>query len=181
MNLIELKNVRKYYVNKSFDLKISENSKLLIIGKNGSGKSTLVKLITSYIKPSSGKILKNIKKISYLEEAPLLPMNLNVLEFIKMIAAIKESLINYELLNIFKIPLNKNIKELSKGNKQKLAILITFIGNSDLVILDEPLNGLDEEAIKAFIDFVNHYEKAIIIITHYPKLYQMSLYEVINL
>lgn len=181
MNLVELKAVKKSYLNKTFDLIIKKQTKLIVVGSNGSGKSTLIKLLTKYIKPDSGLIKSQVNKINYLEEAPLLPSNLVVSEFIKTIEELKNDRLNQELMTYFNVPLDLPISKLSKGNKQKLAILITFVGQSDLVILDEPLNGLDELAIKDFINFLNKYSEPIIIITHYPTLFDKSVFEVLEL
>lgn len=181
MSLIKLEKVNKSYLNKTFDLEIKNKDQLLIVGKNGSGKSTLVKLITKYIKPSSGLIKTNISKISYLEEQISLPNHLIVKDYLNIIENIKKSPLNYYLINEFKIPLDKKINELSKGNKQKLAIITAFTGNSCLVVLDEPLNGLDDEAIEIFLNYIESYDQALIIITHYLNLYEHLNLKVISL
>ena len=171
MNLIELINVNKSYLNKTFNLTIKEDEKLLIVGSNGSGKSTLVKLIAKYLKPSSGCIKINNNKIYYLEEHIKMPNNLKAIEYIKLIASIKKTTINYSLNTLFNIPLDKYIFELSKGNKQKLALFVTLLSNDGIVILDEPLNGLDKEMISKFINYLIDLKHTIIIVTHYPDDY----------
>lgn len=173
MKLIELKEVRKNYLNKVFNLEIYDNEKLIITGSNGSGKSTLVKLIASYIKPDFGEVIYyKDKEIHYLEELAKLPLNMKVDEYIDTIMNLKNTKVNYLLFDLFKVPLNKYIYELSKGNKQKLSLLLTLSLNDGIIIMDEPLNGLDKETIKEFIEFLNCMNKVLIIVTHYREDYQ---------
>lgn len=173
MSLIKLKNVNKSYLNKSFNLTITNKEKVLITGINGSGKSTLIKLITKYIKPTKGLITNNFNSISYLEEVVKLPLHMKALDYINLMLSIKKASLNYELLNIFEIPVNKYIYELSKGNKQKLALLITLSTNSGLIVLDEPLNGLDSNIINEFIKYLKRVDLTFLIVTHYPDDYQL--------
>lgn len=134
MSLIKLIDVKKSYLNKTFNLSIKQNDIILIVGKNGSGKSTLIKLITNYIKPSSGIIKRSKTNIYYLEEIAKLPLNIKASEYLKIIVDIKKTNINYELSSLFNIPLNKYIYELSKGNKQKLALLQTLSCGDGIII-----------------------------------------------
>src|SRR5690625_1574760 len=172
MKLIELKNAKKKYLNKYFNLKIREKDKILITGINGSGKSTLIKLITKYIKPDKGEVIyyKSIK-INYLEEIISLTLNIKVIDYIRQIEKIKKASFNYHLFQILTFPLNKNIFELSKGNKQKLALYITLFNQSNIYILDEPLNGLDNKTQKLLINYLNNLNETIVIVTHYKNDY----------
>lgn len=172
MNLIKLEDVKKSYLNKTFNLTINTKDIILIVGKNGSGKSTLIKLITNYIKPSSGLIKRKKVNIYYLEEIAKLPLNIKASEYLKIIVDIKKTNINYELSGLLNIPLNKYIYELSKGNKQKLALLQTLSFNDGIIILDEPLNGLDSNTIKTLINYLTNLNETLIIVTHYPEDYE---------
>jgi len=74
----------------------------------------------------------------------------------------------------FNIPIFKSIHELSKGNLQKLAIVSTFIGKPDLIILDEPLSGLDHEStlvLKNYIEMKQKEGMSFIVSTHQPELF----------
>lgn len=181
MSLIKLNNVSKSYLNKSFDITITKNEKILIIGVNGSGKSTLIKLITRYIRPSNGSVINTFKNISYLEEVVKLPLQMKVLDYINLMLKIKNTSLNYELFNVFKIPDNKYIYELSKGNKQKLALLVTLSSDSDLIVLDEPLNGLDSNIVVSFVKYLKKVNKTLIIVTHFPNDYNILGVRRINL
>lgn len=170
MSLIKLEDVSKKYLNIKFNLTINESEILIINGINGIGKSTLLKLIANYIKPDTGLIERSIKKISYLEENFSLPESLKVKDYIKIIEELKQDRYDYNLATDFNIPFDKHIKHLSKGNKQKLALLTTFIGKHELCLLDEPLNGLDSEAVKILIKYIkNCKDQSFIIISHQFK------------
>ena len=117
--LLQIINVKKRYIkDKHYNLEINNNDFILLTGLNGSGKSTLIKLVLNFIHPDGGKIIR-AKNL----KLAFLPERIN-------------------------IPLNRSIAKLSKGNRQKVAIFTTLLNNKDLIILDEPLNGLDNETIK---------------------------------
>lgn len=181
MTLIKLVDVSKKYLSIKYNLEIRSNEKVIIKGSNGKGKTTLAKLLCNYIKPDSGKMTKEAINISYLEEKPILPQEMNVKKYLQVYEELMDSRYSEELALIFELPLNKKIKELSKGNLQKLVILKTFIGNFDLYILDEPLNGLDTKTEIAFLTFLNNITETIIVITHFPEKYQLGFDKSIEL
>lgn len=172
MTLIKFIDVSKKYLNINYNITINKNDKLLLTGKNGIGKSTFVKILVNYIKADSGNVIKKNLKVSYLEELIYLPKFLTAKAYISTIEEITGCKRSDNLMEIFQIPLNKKINQLSKGNKQKLAIITRFIGNYDLIVLDEPLNGLDLESKKLFLEYLNYLEnQTILIVTHYPNMY----------
>ena len=151
------------------------------IGKNGAGKSTTLKMITGLIYPTSGEIkLFGESRNSYtsrrigslIETAGLYP-NLSAydnmeLKAITMGLKDKEKII--ELLNLVKLDFKskKIVKKFSLGMKQRLAIALALLGNPDLLILDEPINGLDPEGIRQIrevIQYLNENKKMTIIIS----------------
>lgn len=131
-----------------------------LIGKNGAGKTTLLKLISGLIKPTSGNIVfcgtdssNDECRIGALIEAPGFYPNMTGYENLKA-----QSLclgLNYscqqieELLDLVGLlyAKNKKTKAYSLGMKQRLGIALSLIGNPDLLVLDEPINGLDPEGI----------------------------------
>ena len=130
-----------------------------VVGRNGAGKSTTFRMILNIIKPTKGKILYENKeitpqvldKVGYLpEEGSLIP-NYTVLELCEYYGSLKlmeENEIKNNLLmwleefNILEY-INIKIKDLSKGNRQKIQLIISVLHNPELLILDEPFSGLD--------------------------------------
>ena len=156
--------------------------KYLISGENGSGKSTLIKCIVGVIN-YQGKIQINTKRIGYLPErfpeislirAKTFLDNLTIEENKTIVSEIIDQFSDYFVLDV-----NKNISSLSKGNLQKVMIIQALINNANLLIFDEPLNGLDINNQNKFINLlkmIDDGKKTIIITTHYPKYYQ-DLYD----
>ena len=135
-----------------------------IVGRNGAGKSTTFRMILNLIKPTSGSITYNgekidsklLDKVGYLpEEGSLIP-SYTVLELCEYYGVLKlmsledirKNLIKW--LEIFNITdfLNKKIKDLSKGNKQKVQFIVSVLHNPEILILDEPFSGLDPISVE---------------------------------
>lgn len=151
------------------------------IGRNGSGKSTTLKMITGIIFPSKGDIklfgesrnkFSSRRIGSLIENAGLYP-NLSAYDNmeIKAIAmGLKDKKMIEELLTL--VHLNskskKVVNKFSLGMKQRLGIAMALLGNPDLLILDEPINGLDPEGIREIrevIQYLNKTKKMTIIIS----------------
>ena len=176
--MIEFINVDYYYGKKqalkNINLKINKGSFNLFIGHNGSGKSTTVKLILNLIHNKYGIINRNYKTYCYMPERTTLPDYITVEEFLKDLAFFSKNS-NYErYLEIFNLDKNLLISSLSKGNKQKVALIQLLMEDKDLYVLDEPTNGLDQESINILIKLLkekNKKGKTIIVVTHYKKLF----------
>ena len=132
------------------------------IGLNGAGKTTLIRMLLGMIKPDNGTITLFGKKLSaksnqwndigYLVETPYSYPNLSVYENLKVIYKLRQLTNPTAIDNIIeKLKLTKyrNIKAnaLSLGNQQRLGLAKALIHNPKLLILDEPINGLDPEGI----------------------------------
>jgi Cu-processing system ATP-binding protein len=162
--LIELKNIEKtfgkYQVLKNISLKIEPGKITAIVGPNGSGKTTIIKSILGLVQPDKGEILLNNKSvikehlyrkdIGYMPQAASFPDNLTVNEVFSMISDLRMQQMNgnAELINILNLQteLNKKIRNLSGGNKQKVSACIALMFNPKIIILDEPTAGLDPVA-----------------------------------
>ena len=127
-----------------------------VLGPNGSGKTTLIKCILGMVIPNSGSIKLNNeeiigkwiyrKKISYMPQIANFPPNLRVVELIEMIKTLRpQQTKETELIKLFDLEdsLNKKLATLSGGTKQKVNIVLTFMFDSPIIILDEPTTGLD--------------------------------------
>ncbi|WP_273476482.1 ABC transporter ATP-binding protein [Methanobrevibacter woesei] len=123
-----------------------------LVGPNGAGKTTLLRIIASLQKPNSGQVNVNTDVFSALIEQPALFYELNAVD------NINQQLILYGLekecdpMDFLKYvgledTKKKKVKNFSLGMKQKLAIAMMLVGNPELIILDEPMNGLDPQGI----------------------------------
>lgn len=185
--MIKIHNLYKKFgkneVLKGIDLSINEGGIFAVLGPNGSGKTTLIKSILGMVIPNSGEIKVNgmsVKQnfkyrdeIDYLPQIANFPGNLKVNELIAMIKDLRASKTanDKELIELFKLEpfLDKKLVNLSGGTKQKVNLVLTFMFNSSLVILDEPTTGLDPISLlrlKKLIAEEKEKGKTIIITSH---------------
>lgn len=158
--MVNIQNLHKKFgknqVLEGVDLTINRSGIFAILGPNGSGKTTLIKAILGMVIPDKGVISvleENIKgnpayrhKIDYLPQIANFPNNLKVKELIKMIKDLRGNTDeDMPLIELFKLApfLDKKLGNLSGGTKQKVNIVLTFMFDSPLIILDEPTTGLD--------------------------------------
>lgn len=177
--LIEIKNLTKKYKNNTaldnVDLRILKGKVYGFIGKNGAGKTTLIRMITGLAFPTSGEIsifgnkgekdLQNSrKKIGALVEGPTLYPFMTAKENLRSQQIQKGINDENEIEEILKLVNlentgKKKIRNFSLGMKQRLGIGLSLVGNPDLLIWDEPINGLDPEGIKQIRELINHLNK----------------------
>jgi Cu-processing system ATP-binding protein len=184
--MIQIENLHKRFgenqILKGIDIQI-KNGVLAVLGPNGSGKTTLNKCILGMVFPDKGKIIVNEqdinnrwnyrKEIDYLPQIANFPNNITVSELIKMIKDLRNAKSKDEtyLLNLFKLQpfLNKKLNNLSGGTKQKVNLLLTFMFDSPIIILDEPTTGLDPAALiilKQLIEEEKKKGKTILVTSH---------------
>ena len=180
--LIEVKNIHKRYAkhhaldNVSFN--IYEGRICGLIGENGAGKTTLIRIISGLIKQDSGEIvgLKGCK-LSSIVEAPALHLNLSAydnLHYQLLLCGENPSHEKIEevlnLVGLANVDSKKKAKDFSLGMRQRLAIGLAIIDSPKLLILDEPINGLDPKGIKDIRDILatlkNDFNITILISSH---------------
>ena len=180
--LIEVKNIHKRYAkhhaldNVSFN--IYEGRICGLIGENGAGKTTLIRIISGLIKQDSGEIvgLKGCK-LSSIVEAPALHLNLSAydnLHYQLLLCGENPSHEKIEevlnLVGLSDVDPKKKAKDFSLGMRQRLAIGLAIIDSPKLLILDEPINGLDPKGIKDIRDILatlkNDFNITILISSH---------------
>lgn len=195
--MLRVKNVTKYYGdNKAVDnlsFEVKEGEIFGLLGANGAGKTTTFRMIMNLLDPSEGEITLNDKKIDYdvtddigfLTEERSLLLKLTVKElmiYYGTLKSMKKEDIISELrkwLKRFKIEEyeNKKIKELSKGNKQKIQFISSIIHKPKLLILDEPFSGLDPINVDMFIEVIRELkEKGTIIIFSSHQMNHVELF-----
>jgi Cu-processing system ATP-binding protein len=164
------------------ELNIASGGIFAVLGPNGSGKTTLIKSILGMVIPDKGEIkiegnsvLKQSayrNNINYLPQIANFPANLTVNELIKMVKNLRpKEAHDKELIKLFALEpfLDKKLGNLSGGTKQKVNIVLTFMFESDLIILDEPTTGLDPISLIHLKEIIHHEKekgKTILITTH---------------
>ena len=189
--MISVQGLSKYYDGfcavDHIDLHVDHGEIVGLLGPNGAGKTTTLRILTGYLRPSSGKVeikgldleqdLTAIKEsIGYLpESAPLYP-NMLVYDYMYYVgrirgldqAAIKQRL--QEVVRVCGLPtiMHKPIGELSKGFKQRVGLAQALLHDPEILILDEPTSGLDPNQIleiRSLIREIGKY-KTVILSTH---------------
>lgn len=187
---LKIRNITKYYGsfkaidNISFEIKKGEITGFL--GPNGAGKTTTFKILAGLLPSYSGEIYFNDKKYSnigyeqnvkFIFDSQNFYENLTALENLKIISKLnnkkytkKHLLETLEKLGIGKWAY-KNVKSFSRGMKQRLALCLAEIEKPELLILDEPTNGLDIEGINiienSFLNLNKEYGTTILLSSHY--------------
>jgi len=155
----------------SFEVKAGET--LGFLGPNGAGKSTTMRHLMGFEAASQGSVMVNgldcrtggrklHKKVGYLPGEVALPEGLTGREVLGMMRGLKEMKGSgrlEELLKLFPVELDQNVKRLSIGEKRKLAVLIAFMDDPEVLLLDEPTSGLDPKMQEVFLEFVKEEKK----------------------
>ncbi len=162
--MLKLVNLTKCYKDKNavhdFSFEIERGHIYGIVGPNGAGKTTFFKLLAGLAKPTSGEIIvskgesieKFREKMSFMIENPYLYESMTAFENMKIIGGIKGELDEGKLKYLLKtVKLDntgkKKVKHFSLGMKQRLGIACALASNPEVVVLDEPMNGVDPEGI----------------------------------
>jgi Cu-processing system ATP-binding protein len=162
--MIRIENLEKSFnrnqVLKNINLEIPSGGINAILGPNGSGKTTLIKCLIGLVLPDHGALFIQDEDIydkwmyrndiSYLPQIAKFPENLTVRELVKMVKDIRQQPAPHEdeIIQTFglEVFLEKKIRNLSGGTRQKVNILLNLMFNTSLIILDEPTAGLDPVA-----------------------------------
>ncbi len=189
--MIVVNNVVKYFGsfqaldNISFEVK--QGDIVGFLGKNGAGKTTLMRILTSFLAPSSGKVMIDgddiakhsltiRQKIGYLPETPPLYTNMTVENYLKFAAEIKGVTANKQRFQLAKVLEEchleqvklKTIATLSKGYKQRVGIAQAIIHEPKLLILDEPTSGLDPIQVEQVLTLIKQQkeQRTVLLSTH---------------
>lgn len=161
-------------------LTLEEGKIVGLLGPNGSGKTTLIKLINGLLTPTSGEVTvcgykpgKESKAlVSYLPDNIYLNSWMKIYQIVEYFAefyADFRSDLAYEMLEKLGIQKEMKLKALSKGNKEKVCLILTMSRNAKLYVLDEPIAGVDPAARDYVIStIINNYnpESTVLISTH---------------
>lgn len=146
---------------RDISMNIYPNETVSLIGPNGAGKSTLVKLILGLIKPTSGKIQSHAKNVGYVPQKfsvpsilPLRVMDLLAQSKAKQLCTEEKSTL-YDTLSIAPL-LDKQLHHLSGGEMQRVLMARAFLDKPQLLILDEPMQGLDPDSENWLYHFLDN-------------------------
>lgn len=177
MDIIEIQNLTKDYGEGrgifNINLKIKQGEMVGFVGTNGSGKTTTIRCILGFIKPTSGcayvKGLETWKNASEVAKSvgyvpgeiafPDLPTGTAFLKSQAEYFKIKDMSYANSLIEKLQLDTEANLKRMSKGMKQKTALVAALMNNAEILILDEPTTGLDPLMRKSFLDIVKEEHK----------------------
>lgn len=177
--MIEIRNICKAYgsqvIFKNFNLRLEDGGAYALTGPSGAGKTTLLRLLLGLEAPDSGEIIgiSGLRAAAVFQEDRLCP-SFSPLENIRMVCGkhISRDFIRREALRLLpQETLDRRASTLSGGQKRRTAILRALLADSDLVVMDEPFTGLDEETKAVVLRYAAEKVKGKIFIfsTHDPE------------
>ena len=182
--LLEFVGVTKRYGSKKvldeLSFAIGRGGKIGLLGPNGSGKTTIIKLINGLLTPTSGEVLINGERpshltaefISYLPERDSLPQGSRICDLVDLFAdfyADFDRLKANDMIARLRLDPKARMRTLSKGNREKVQLILTMSRKAKLYVLDEPIGGVDPAARDFILDTIlSNYdpEGSILISTH---------------
>lgn len=182
---------------RGIDLTFDRPGVTAVLGPNGSGKTTIIKSILGMVLPDDGTIFiqgENIKgkwlyrnQIAYLPQIARFPENLTVNELLRMVKDLNNGKVHdEEMIALFDLQpfLDKRLGNLSGGTRQKVNLVLTFMYDCPIIILDEPTAGLDPISMVRLKELINQQRllgKTILITTHVMSLVEELAEEVVFL
>ena len=176
MILLSANNISKTYMERKVlddvSFFLNEGDKVGIVGINGTGKSTLLKILAGAEYPDSGDVIRtNGIRISYLPQIPEFDDHGTVLE--QVMAHLPADLMTSKefearsILDKMGVPdVERDISQLSGGERRRAGIAAALIQPSDVLLLDEPTNHIDNETAQLLEDMLMRYKGAIVMVTH---------------
>lgn len=188
MDIIDVKNVNltlgKTQILKDINVSFEQGRIHGLIGRNGSGKTMLMKCICGFIKPTSGEITvlskrigKDVdfpKNIGIIIETPGFIPYYSGYKNLKLLAGLNNKIGKNEIMQSMEQvgldpKLKRHVRKYSLGMRQRLGLAQAIMENPDLLILDEPFNGLDKDGVKDMREYLLSYKeqwKTILICSH---------------
>lgn len=183
--MIQLENVSKRYLRKKalidVSLQIEPGHIVGLMGANGSGKSTTLKLMAGLIRPTKGTVLVDgqvsnrriCTQVAFLSELDAYYSFMTVAQTVAFYANTFSDFDREKaeaIIDFMKLDRAQKVKNLSKGNRGRLKIVVTLARNVPYILMDEPLSGLDpmvrQSIIRGLISFIDLEKQAVILTTH---------------
>ena len=178
MNLLTAENISKAYSERALledvTLGIQEGEKIGVIGVNGMGKSTLLRILAGAEEPDAGAVIRGRNvKTGYLPQTPAFEQEDTVLAAVLNGQAgetpegfAKESEARAMLTRLGLSEFSKPVRELSGGQKKRVALMRVLLNPADFLVLDEPTNHLDSEMSDWLEEYLNRFRGTLLMVTH---------------
>lgn len=171
--VLEIEGLIKHYGRleavRGIDLEIQRGEVFGFLGPNGAGKSTTIRCLLGLLNPTAGRIrafgLDAIRegaalrrRVAYVPGELRLPERLTAAQFVTSIGRLRggaDSKRRDELAERLRLDLHRPLRDLSSGNRRKVALLLAFLSRADLLVLDEPTSGLDPLMQHEFLGLVH--------------------------
>ncbi|MBR7133057.1 MAG: ABC transporter ATP-binding protein [Clostridia bacterium] len=195
--LLKCENLVKQYGNltalNGINLSLESGKIVGLLGPNGSGKTTFIKMVNGLLSPTAGSITINgnhpgtetKKQVAYLPDNSYLNSWMSVRQIVEFFTDFYDDFrpdLAYAMFSQLDIPPERKLKTLSKGNKEKVCLILVMSRNAKLYILDEPIAGVDPAARDYVIStIINNYnpDATVVISTHLIADIEQILDEVI--
>ena len=163
------------------DLNVEPGNIIALLGPNGAGKTTFLRLLMGLLEPSGGhaSVLgeesramshETVSRVGYMADTAEPPKWLTVEQLIDLKASVAPKFDHQGMKHLLKVPLSSRYGTLSKGQKKWVRAGITLAATPDLVLMDEPAEGLDPSARRALYDhlrdYVNEHQATVVVTTH---------------
>lgn len=172
MTVIECRELTKYYGDvrgiDSLSLSVDEGEAFGFLGPNGAGKTTTIRTLLGLQSPTGGtatllgadvrdaaELREARRRVGYLAADPGLDEDATGNRLIRLYARLRGDTRSDELVDRFDVPVDRSVGEYSRGNRQKLAIVLAFMHEPDLVVMDEPTSGIDPLMQERFYEFLD--------------------------
>ncbi len=156
----------KFEAVKGVSLRVPKGTVFGLLGVNGAGKSTIIKMIMGHLRPTRGEVsvlgralgedlIEIRRRVAYVSENRYLYEWMTVAESVRFTKSFHETWDDQkaaDLLKRFSLPPEKKVRQLSRGNRARLCLLLALSFNPELIILDEPTSGLDPIVRRDFIE-----------------------------
>lgn len=177
MNILSLEHLTKSFTGRLvFDdasFFLHEGDKVGVIGINGTGKSTLLKIIAGEVEPDDGSVtMAGNMVVQYLPQTPVFdPEDTAIESIVKRVkdtadAWTVETNAKSMLTKLGITDFNQKTKELSGGQRKRLALVSVLVAPSDILVLDEPTNHLDSQMSTFLEEYLKNYRGSIVMVTH---------------
>jgi ABC-2 type transport system ATP-binding protein len=160
-----------------------------IVGANGSGKTSLLSCLAGIVKPRAGRVsvdgidlyarpVEAKRRLSFMPDKPLVYPFMTGNELLRIVASVKNDVVDEQVIESLNLGrhVDTTFRSMSFGTQRKFTLVAALIGNPRVLLMDEPLNGLDKDSKEQFVRVINEYRstRVILFATHDPELIERT-------